>query len=84
MHLLGHLYFDGSTLGRPPILPLALATVKPACKKCGGLLGMLNDGYLNILITIASLKNPNLIVPNKKPSYRESAPLWWETHFLLD
>lgn len=52
------------------------------CQKCGGLLATLNKGYPNVCITIASLKNPNLIAPDEKHSYRESAPSWWEPHIL--
>lgn len=52
------------------------------CQKCGGLLGTLNEGYPNVCITIASLKNPNLIVPDKKHSYKENSPTWWECHIL--
>ncbi len=52
------------------------------CQKCGGLLGTLNKGYPNVCITIATLKNPNLIVPNKKHSYKEGAPSWWEINIV--
>jgi len=50
------------------------------CKKCGGLLGAIDEGSENISITIASLKNTNLIIPNEKHSYEESKPSWWEIH----
>jgi len=52
------------------------------CQKCGCLLGTLNKGYPNVCITIASLTNPNLIVPNKQHSYKESAPSWWEVNIV--
>lgn len=72
------------TASNPGLYQSSEKTRRCFCKKCGGLLGTLNVGYSNICITIASLKNPNLVVPNKKHSYKESAPLWWEPHILLD
>ncbi|WCR58509.1 GFA family protein [Wolbachia endosymbiont of Ctenocephalides felis wCfeJ] len=50
------------------------------CKQCGSLLGVIAEGYENIIITIASLKDPNVIVPNENHSYKESAPSWWGVH----
>ncbi|MEN8236766.1 MAG: GFA family protein [Pseudomonadota bacterium] len=52
------------------------------CQNCGGLLGTINDGYANICITIASLNNPNLIVPGKQHSYQQKAPSWWQVDVL--
>lgn len=52
-------------------------TTRCFCRSCGGLLATLNKGYPNICITIATLNNPNGIVPNTNHSYRESAPAWW-------
>ncbi|MBN9231772.1 MAG: hypothetical protein BGO90_03995 [Legionella sp. 40-6] len=72
------------TASNPGLYQSSEKTTRCFCKKCGGLLGTLNVGYSNICITIASLKNPNLVVPNKKHSYKKSAPLWWEPHILLD
>ena len=47
------------------------------CKNCGGALATLEGEYVDI--TIASLNNPNLIVPNEQQhSYKESKPSWWE------
>jgi len=54
---------------------LSKKTQRCFCQNCGGLLGTLNKGYPNVCITIASLKNPNLIVPDKQHSYKENAPL---------
>jgi hypothetical protein len=47
------------------------------CNKCGCLLGAINEGHDNIAITIASLENPNLAIPENQHSYKESAPDWW-------
>ena len=52
------------------------------CPKCGSFLGAVDKGYENISITITSLKNPNLIIPAEKHSYKESAPSWWKVHVL--
>lgn len=39
------------------------------CKKCGGLLGALNDGCENISITITSLNNPNHVISPTSPAH---------------
>lgn len=46
------------------------------------LLGAINKGAENIGITIASLNNPNLIVPGKQHSYKESTPSWWKVSII--
>ncbi len=48
------------------------------CKKCGSFLGAINDGFQNISIVIASLNDPNVIIPGTQHSYKESAPSWWK------
>jgi hypothetical protein len=40
------------------------------------------EGYDNISITIALLKNPSLVVPSEKHSYNESAPSWWKVSII--
>lgn len=52
------------------------------CQNCGSFLGAINDGCANISIVIASLKNPNLIVPGEQHSYKERAPSWWEVNII--
>ncbi len=54
------------------------------CKRCGSFMGALNDGCTSISITIASLENPNLVIPGPHHSYEESAPSWWKTTLLRD
>lgn len=52
------------------------------CKQCGCLFAALDEGNDNICITIASLNNPNLIVPVSQHSFKENAPLWWSPQIL--
>ena len=55
------------------------------CKNCGGALATLEDGSEDICITIASLNNPNLILPDEQQhSYSDSKPLWWEVRISLN
>ena len=52
------------------------------CPKCGSFLGAISEGCENISISIASLENPNLIIPTEKHSYKESVPSWWSVSIL--
>lgn len=52
------------------------------CKACGGLLAALNKGGHTICITIGSLDNPNLIIPNNQHSYQEKSPDWWNVNIV--
>lgn len=74
--------FRWSGVSKPGLYQSSKKTQRCFCKKCGGLLGTLNEGYPNICITIASLKNPNSIVPGNQHSYKENAPSWWDPHVL--
>jgi len=47
------------------------------CPVCGGTLCAVEDGSDAIVMTIASLDDPDRIVPGPQHSYRESAPSWW-------
>jgi hypothetical protein len=38
----------------------------------------MDDGSDSIAITIATLRNPSLVVPGKQHSFKESAPDWWK------
>ncbi len=67
---------------KPGLFQSSKKTKRCFCKKCGGLLGTINEGYPNVCITIASLKNPSLIVPGEQHSYKENAPLWWKPRIL--
>lgn len=66
--------------GQPSLYRSSERAQRCFCKQCGSLLGAVAEGYENIIITITSLKNPNLIVPNENHSYKKSAPSWWEVH----
>lgn len=68
--------------GKPGLYQSSEKTKRCFCQKCGCLLGTLDKGYPNVCITIASLKNPDLIVPGKQHSHRESAPSWWDPNIL--
>lgn len=65
------------TGNNPALYQSSEVTQRCFCQNCGGLLATLNRGYSNICITIASLNNPNQIIPNEQHSYKESAPNWW-------
>lgn len=53
------------------------------CKNCGGALATFEEGREYVDITICSLNDPNLIVPNEnKHSYKASKPAWWELKIL--
>lgn len=65
-------------IGKPGLYQSSEKTLRCFCQKCGGLLGAINEGCPNICITIASLNNPELVVPGKQHSYKESAPSWWK------
>ena len=51
------------------------------CAKCGSFLGIVDDGYENISLTISVFKDPDRIVPNGKHSYVESKPSWWDVEY---
>lgn len=74
--------FQWTGINKPSLYQSSEKTQRCFCQKCGGLLGTLNEGYSNVCITIASLKNPNLIVPGIQHSYKESAPSWWDPYVL--
>jgi hypothetical protein len=64
--------------GRPSLYRSSEKTQRGFCPNCGGTVCALDDGYDKISITIASLDDPSLIVPNAQHSYSESAPSWWK------
>jgi len=68
------------TGSQPNLYRSSEKTLRCSCKKCGGLLGAIDKGYENISLTIASLKDCSIVIPDKKHSYKESAPSWWEIH----
>lgn len=74
--------FQWTPEGKLALYPSSEKTQRCFCQNCGGLLGALNDGYANICITIASLNNPNLIVPGNQHSYQQEAPSWWQVGVL--
>lgn len=66
----------------PALYQSSEVTQRCFCQNCGSLLATLNKGYSNICITIASLNNPNQIIPNEQHSYKESAPNWWMPYIV--
>jgi hypothetical protein len=64
--------------GEPAYYQSSEKTSRGFCPKCGSTLCAVDDGYDNIALTIASLDNPNLVVPDKQHSYHGSAPSWWK------
>jgi hypothetical protein len=66
------------TKSQPNLYQSSEKTFRCSCKKCGGLLAAIVEGCPTICLTIATLKNPNLIVPGKQHSYKENAPSWWK------
>lgn len=67
---------------KPGLYQSSQNTQRCFCSNCGGLLGALNTGSSTVCITIASLNNPNLIVPGAQHSYKESAPIWWKVKIV--
>jgi len=74
--------FQWNDTSKPSLYQSSENTQRCFCQKCGGLLGAIDKGNPNVCITIASLKNPNLIVPGKQHSYKEEAPSWWGVSIL--
>lgn len=70
------------TANAPALYQSSERTQRCFCQNCGTLLATLNKGYSNVCITIASLNNPNQIIPNEQHSYKESAPKWWKTEIV--
>lgn len=68
------------TKNQPNLYQSSEKTFRCSCKKCGGLIAAIEEGCPTICLTIATLKNPDLIVPGKQHSYKESAPSWWEVN----
>lgn len=67
---------------KPSMYQSSKITKRCSCQKCGCLLATLNEGFPNVCITIASLKDPSQIVPGKSHSYSEKAPSWWQVSIL--
>ena len=72
--------WTGKTL--PSFYQSSKRTQRCFCPKCGSFLGCVDEGYENISITIASLRNPSLVVPSEKHSYKERAPSWWRVSVI--
>lgn len=70
--------FQWTGSSKPGLYQSSEKTQRCFCQKCGGLLGTLNKGYPNVCVTITSLNNPHLVMPDKQHSYKDGAPSWWE------
>ncbi|MFM6326877.1 MAG: GFA family protein [Microcystis panniformis] len=77
---LASLVFNGSG-GQPTFYRSSETTQRGFCPICGSLICALDDGSDEISITIGTLDEPNLIVPESQ-SYRESAPSWLSPHLV--
>ncbi|WP_164503872.1 GFA family protein [Rickettsiales endosymbiont of Stachyamoeba lipophora] len=64
--------------GEPAFYRSSKKTQRGFCPKCGSTLCALDDGYENISITIASLREPSSVIPGNQHSYQEEAPSWWK------
>ena len=70
------LTWDGQG-GEPAFYRSSEKTQRGFCPKCGGALCALDDGNdTTISMTIASLQDPERVIPGKH-SYKEEAPSWW-------
>lgn len=70
------LIFDGPG-GYPTLNRTSKTTQRGFCPICGSGICALDDGSEEISITIGTLDNPNLIVPQSQ-SFPESAPSWFD------
>jgi hypothetical protein len=68
------LVWDGPG-GEPALFRSSAGTQRGFCSSCGGTLCALDDGSDKVSMTIATLDDPNSLVP-KSQSFRESAPVW--------
>jgi hypothetical protein len=66
--------FDGSG-GEPAFFRSSKASQRGFCPRCGGTLCAVDDGAATICMTIATLDDPDAIVPASR-SYPDSAPSW--------
>ncbi len=76
--------FQWSRHGKLGLYRSSEKTQRLFCQSWGGFLGAINDGDKNIFITIASLKNPELIIPGQQHSYKEKIPSWWKVEISRD
>jgi hypothetical protein len=68
------LSFDGP--GGTPALYRSSATMQRGfCPRCGGTICSIEDGSDKIYVTVATLDDPNAIVPASQ-SFPDSAPAW--------
>jgi hypothetical protein len=66
--------FDGPG-GNPTFFRSSKASQRGFCPKCGGAICAVDDGSDKICMTVATLDDPDAIVPTSR-SYPDSAPSW--------
>ena len=74
--------FQWTSDNKPSVYQSSEKTKRCFCQTCGCLVGTLNKSYPNVCITIASLDNPDLVIPSEQHSYKEEAPCWWKVNIL--
>ncbi|GAB5468011.1 MAG: hypothetical protein Kilf2KO_10410 [Rhodospirillales bacterium] len=70
------LVWDGPG-GAPKFFQSSEKSRRGSCPTCGSALCVLDEGYDKASLTIASLDDPDSVVPGKQHSYRKGAPAWW-------
>ncbi len=68
--------------GQPVYYRSSEKTQRCFCSKCGSALCALDDGSHNISIVIASLCEPNLVIPHEQHSFAKEAPFWWKVRVI--
>jgi hypothetical protein len=63
--------------GEPAIFRSSDRTRRGHCPACGSALCALDDGSDRIALTIATLDEPNPIMPGRQHSFRDGLPPWW-------
>jgi hypothetical protein len=72
----GSVIFDGPG-GRPRYFRSSKGSRRGSCPKCGGAICALDDGSDKICMTVATLDDPDAIIPASY-SYPGAAPAWLE------
>ncbi|MEO1192667.1 MAG: GFA family protein [Pseudomonadota bacterium] len=63
--------------GEPKRFQSSQKSRRGSCPICGSAISVEDEGYDKISITIASLDDPDAIVPGKQHSYKKGVPVWW-------
>ena len=63
--------------GEPAFFRSSDRTRRGHCPACGSALCALDDGSDRIALTIATLDEPDPIMPGRQHSFRDGVPPWW-------